>query len=260
MTYRGQNFLKDRNYISKIIEKLNIGKTDRFFEIGCGYGHITKEIAKNSKCILAIDVDLNLIERAYISLKNLDNVNLICADFLNIKLDKLNGNLRIFGNIPYYLTNPIIQKLVFEYGRYKDIHLTVQREVGERLFAVEGGRDFGIMTALLGAYTEVKKVFSIPKRAFHPVPEVDSVFIRIQKLAEPLLKPDEWVRYLDYLKVIFHQKRKILLNNLILLLDDMSKQEIKTYILSPLDIEPGVRAEQMGVGKLVQLYEYIKNK
>jgi 16S rRNA (adenine1518-N6/adenine1519-N6)-dimethyltransferase len=259
MIYRGQNFLVNNNYITKIIEEMNLDKSDKMLEIGCGYGQITEIIANKVAKIIALDIDDNLIQKAGKRLRTQLNVELICEDILLLNISKLDSDYRIFGNIPYYLTNPILKRVIFEYKRFKDIHFTVQKEVGERLTASHGSSNYGIMTVLLKSYVNIEQLLTIPANAFKPIPEVDSELIRITLKAEKLLEWDNWSEFQKFLQGVFHQKRKTLLNNLTHLIQDKSKDEIWINLLKPLGITKKERAEEIRLESLIEIFKKLSN-
>lgn len=258
MVRRGQNFLVDELFINKIISCMDLAIEDNFFEIGCGEATLTTYLVDEIKYIIAVDIDYDLIKKARFNLKDRVNLSLICGDILDLRMDNLHSGFRIFGNIPYYITNPIIKKIIFEYWNFEDIHLTVQKGVGERLSAEEENSSYGIMTALLGAYVEVESQFTIPDEAFYPVPEVNSSFIRITKLSEPLLDIANWESYFKFLQDIFHQKRKTLLNNLSFMYEGLEKDYLFERYLKPHNITKMMRAEDIDTSKLIGLYRDVK--
>ena len=210
----GQNFLRDEKVLDKIVDSSNIESNSLVIEIGPGDGALTSKLSKKAKNVLAYEIDLELKETLDNKF-NKTNVKIIYDDFLkrdikeDIKGIKYN-RLFIVGNLPYYITTPILLSLVDnKIKSYKNIFM-VQKEFGDRLTAKPGNREYGSITALLNNYYDIKKELFIPKEKFTPKPKVDSVIIS-------LLTKESDVNYSKYKKFIrdaFQFKRKNLRNNL----------------------------------------------
>ena len=212
----GQNFLQDNNIIKKIANVCNTNKEDLIIEIGPGQGALTKELVEKSK-VLAYEIDTDLKED--LTNKFVDkNINIIFDDFLNrnvredlssIKYD----DLYIIANLPYYITTPIINKIVDEKLNVKKMVLMVQKEVGERFSAKPGSKDYSSITIFLNYYFEIKKEFVVSRNAFYPKPNVDSIILSFTKKDTKYnVKNEE--KFFKLIRDSFTQKRKTLKNNL----------------------------------------------
>lgn len=210
----GQNFLQDDKIILNIVNSINPSVNDLVIEIGPGSGALTKYLVKNSP-LLCYEIDIEVKE--YLEKYNNDNLSIIFDDFLkrNIKEDikdyKYN-NLYIIGNLPYYITTPIITKIIEEELNVEEMVFMVQKEVAERLSAKPGSKDYGSISVYLNYYFDVKKLFVVNKNKFEPIPKVDSAVIKFIKKEQR--KPVDLNIFNKIVKDAFHMKRKNLRNNL----------------------------------------------
>ncbi len=212
----GQNFLNDKNIINKIASVAETRKDDLIIEIGPGAGALTEELVKKSK-VLAYEIDRELEETLRNKISN-DNFNIIFDDFLNrnIKKDIENieyNNLYVIANLPYYITTPIINKIIEENIDVSKMVLMVQKEVGERFSAKYGSRDYSSITVYLNYYFDIKKEFIVSRNSFYPKPNVDSIIISLTKKEKKYNVKDE-EKFFKLVKDSFTQKRKTLRNNL----------------------------------------------
>ncbi|MFH1779036.1 MAG: 16S rRNA (adenine(1518)-N(6)/adenine(1519)-N(6))-dimethyltransferase RsmA, partial [Candidatus Omnitrophota bacterium] len=168
--YLGQNFLVDQNIAKKIIQLCGFSGKDCVLEIGAGLGALTEQLLNLVKEVVAVERDRKLCAALGESLSGFDNVKIVCADFLKLDLRQmLEGGLRkikVIGNLPYYITTPIIEKLIEEKDRFDSIFITVQKEVAQRLCAKPGGKDYGSISCYLQFYMKPNILFHIGKRAF----------------------------------------------------------------------------------------------
>lgn len=253
----GQNFLTDKNIIDRIIEGSEIGPEDLVLEIGPGIGVITREAAACAKKVIAVELDSDLLPILDYTLGDLDNVEVINQDILKTDIPEIvgredfSGDLRIIGNLPYYITTPIIMKLLQEDTGAKSITVMMQKEVADRLKAAPGKKDCGAISLMVQYFVEVKEVAKVPRSSFVPQPKVDSTVLRLDVLKEkPISVKDE-----DYLfKVIkagFGQRRKTLLNSLSAL-DDMTKDKV-SKALENAGIDPIRRGETLSLQEFGRL-------
>ena len=214
----GQNFLKDQNIIKNIVSKTNIQSDSLVIEVGPGSGVLTKELAKVAKNVLAYEIDTRLEDLLDENLCDFQNIEIIYDDFLNrnikddIKKYEYN-NIYFVANLPYYITTPIISKIVSSGIDVKEMVLMVQKEVADRLSSKVGTREYGYITVLLNYYFEIDKVFNVSKNSFVPKPNVDSAVIRFRKRDNLLYLKD--YKYFDkFVQDAFRFKRKNIKNNL----------------------------------------------
>ena len=214
----GQNFINDHNIIEKIVRDTEIDKNSLVIEIGPGSGVLTKELAKNSNYVLAYEIDTRLEDILDENLKDYKNVNIIFDDFLNRNLaDDIKeynyDNLYIVANIPYYITTPILIKLIESKLPFKKITLMIQKEVGDRFTAKPKTRQYGSITVFLNYYFNIIKLFDVGRNSFIPKPNVDSVVISlVRKINKKEVHNEE--AFFQLVRDAFRFKRKNLRNNL----------------------------------------------
>ncbi|MBQ2160818.1 MAG: ribosomal RNA small subunit methyltransferase A, partial [Firmicutes bacterium] len=174
----GQNFLTDKNVIDRIIEGSDIGPEDLVIEIGPGIGVITREAAQAAKKVIAVEIDSDLIPILEYTLGDLDNVEILNRDILKTDLKKLiseqdfSGKVRIIGNLPYYITTPIIMKILEEDTGAASVTVMMQKEVADRLKAGPGSKDYGAISLMVQYYAEAREVVKVPRTVFVPQPKV----------------------------------------------------------------------------------------
>ena len=245
----GQNFLEDTNILDKIVSSVTVSENDLIIEIGPGKGALTKRLKKYNCDVIAFEIDTRLKDILE-SLKD-DKTNIVFEDFLNIKLNeyinKDYSNIHVIANIPYYITNPIIKKLLESNIKIKDITLMVQKEVAERLSASPKSKAYGSLTIYCNTFYNVKKVFDVSKYCFNPVPKVDSSIVQFQEKEDKYLIND----YSKFEKLVndsFSQKRKTLRNNLKNYNWSLIEEELKK-----LGYTDKVRAEELPIEVFVTL-------
>lgn len=246
----GQNFLQDNNIIRKIVETANIEKDSLIIEIGPGRGALTKYLVEKGQ-VLAYEIDTEL--KDYLEKEFADNsVDFIFEDFLqrNIKEDikKYKYNkLYVVANLPYYITTPIITKLIEEQIDLEKMVVMVQKEVGERFSATKGTKDYSSITVFLNYFFKIKKEFIVSKNAFIPKPNVDSIIISLNK-KENKLKVINEEKFFKLVRDSFRQKRKTLKNNL----KEYDFEKIYE-ILKKYNISESVRAEELPLEVFVEI-------
>ena len=212
----GQNFLQDNNIIKKIANVCETNKDDLIIEIGPGAGALTKELVEKSQ-VLAYEIDKELENNLTNTFVD-KNITFIFDDFLNRNVNKdLLGikykNLYVIANLPYYITTPIINKIIDEKIDVNKMVLMVQKEVGERFSAKPGTKEYSSITVFLNYYYEIKKEFVVSRNAFYPKPNVDSIILSFTKKEKKHKIIDE-EKFFKLVRDSFTQKRKTLKNNL----------------------------------------------
>ena len=204
----GQNFIQDKNIIQKIINVINPTKDDKIIEIGPGKGAITEYLISSNQ-LTAIEIDPLLY--SYLKDKFQSKLNLINDDILNIDLCNYSDYNKIVGNLPYYITTPIIFKILHQ-PFFDEAVFMVQKEVAERITASPGNKIYGRLSVMVQVLADVKKEFNISKNIFYPKPKVDSSLIKI------FIKKNNNVNnmelFSEIVKIAFGQRRKILRNSL----------------------------------------------
>lgn len=247
----GQNFLIDKNIIDKIIAGTEIGPQDTVLEIGPGMGVITAEAAAQAKNVIAVEVDKSLLPILAETLAGCDNVRIINEDILKLDIDKIiaeetagDGEAKVIGNLPYYITTPIIMKLLEE-TTVKSITIMMQKEVADRIKAAPGSKIYGAISVAVQYYCQVEKIADVPKTVFIPQPQVDSVVLRLVRRGEPAVEVLDKGIFFACVKAGFGQRRKTLLNSL-QTVRGTSKAMIEES-LAAAGVEAGRRAETLSL-------------
>ena len=257
----GQNFLTDKNIIDNIIEASNIGENDLVIEIGPGIGVITKEAAAKAGSVIAVEIDKNLIPILQETLADETNVKIINRDILKTDLtavieeEKKNfpqmESVRIIGNLPYYITTPIIMKLLEDGVPADSITVMMQKEVADRIKAAPGNKERGALSVAVQYYCQVVKVTDVPKEVFVPAPKVDSTVLRLDIRKEKPVELKDDKLFFKAVKSGFAQRRKTLLNSLASG-TGLGKDKIG-QILEEAGIDPGRRAETLDIDEFAKI-------
>lgn len=242
----GQNFIIDENIIKSIVTKAEIDKETLVIEIGPGAGSLTYGLAMTAKNVLCYEIDTTLNEILSGNLKGFDNIDVKYEDFLKADVIRDIGKydykkLYVVANLPYYITTPIIIKLIEDKIDVDKIVVMVQKEVGDRFKAEPGSKDYGSLSIFLKYYFDVNKIMDVSKNVFLPKPNVDSIVVCFSKRKERIKVNNETL-FFKLVKDSFVQKRKTLRNNLKIY--DLDKINA---ILSKHNYDLSVRAEQLSI-------------
>ncbi len=255
----GQHFLGDAGWRQRILKILAPGANESWIEIGAGHGEMTQLLAGSGRRVLAIEADTRLYEDLQQKVSShprewLD-VRIISGDVLTINFHELlSGDFRVYGNLPYYITSPILHHLFQYAGQIRSIHILIQVEVAERIVAQPGRREHGYLSALCQFYTNPEIVLRIPPGAFRPPPRVHSALVRMTLPGERAwLKVTDEKRFLEFVQGCFEQKRKTLRNNLRALASD---EQIHRTI-QDCGLRHDTRAEQLTLGQFASLFSRI---
>ena len=214
----GQNFLVNKNIRGKIAGLLGLTHSDTVLEIGAGRGELTRLIAQKAKKVIALEIDPCLCAILRDNLNGLSNVEIINRDVLKFDLDsrlpKPGGKLKVFGNIPYYISTPIIERFFEHRDRIDSIFITVQKEFARRMCAKPGSKDYGAFSCFVQYYSEPKMLLEISKGSFFPVPKVDSCLVRLKMRDKPAVDAQDEALLFKVIRSAFNQRRKILRNSL----------------------------------------------
>ncbi len=251
----GQNFLIDEQIIDNTISSANIGKDDLVIEIGPGLGTLTNKLLQNAGKVICIELDKKMMEILKERFFLFDNIEIINEDVLKIDLNKIIDensyqNVKVVANLPYYITTPIIMKLLETRARFDSITVMVQKEVADRLCAKTGTREAGAITYAVEYYADAKKLFLVPNTSFVPMPNVESEVIMLevrQNKFEDVKNEDMLFKIIKY---AFMQRRKTLTNALQGM--DISK-EILREILDKLGIDERVRGEALSLEDFINI-------
>ncbi len=261
----GQNFLINENIVDNIIKSSNISKNDLIIEIGPGLGTLTSQLLENAGKVIAIEFDNKMLTILNERFKLYNNLTLINNDVLKVDLNKLiNENLnenitncKVVANLPYYITTPIITKLLGDKLPLKSITVMVQKEVAERLTAIPGQKNTGSITYIIYYFSNAKIILDVPKNCFIPAPDVNSSVINLEILDTPRVKIDNEKLFFDIIKSGFSQKRKTILNNLVNSKIISSKEKAE-QLLSNIGIDSNIRAEKLSLENFAKIYEEIQ--
>ena len=250
----GQNFLIDRLAIKKIIDAADLNSRDIVLEIGPGLGVLTIELAKSVKQVIALEKDYKMIEILKETLRDFNNVEIIQGDALKTKKDFPSFPYKILGNLPFYLTAPIIRQFLEKENPPKEMTLIVQKEVGQRICAEPP--QMSILAVSVQLYAEPKIISYISKKSFWPSPKVDSAIIKISNIG--LNKGTDRDLFFKIVKAGFSQPRKQLINNLSKGLA-MDREKTERWLLNN-KIEPSQRAETLKIEDWLNLLRDFSKK
>lgn len=253
----GQNFLNDQNTVlERIMEVSQVSSDDEVLEIGPGEGALTELLLQRAKKVNCVEIDRDLEKILRKKFDDNPKFNLHMGDILETDLREIIGaNTKVVANIPYYITSPIINKLIEHRDLIDEVYLMVQKEVGERVSATSG-KERSVLTLAVEYFGEAEYLFTIPKEFFTPVPKIDSGFIGIKfykdKRFENII--DENI-FFKYVKGAFSNKRKNIVNNLATL--GISKDKIQG-VLTELGISFNERAENLSIEQFIELAKLLE--
>lgn len=247
----GQNFLINDEVINTIVEASNIEKEDLVIEIGPGLGTLTRKLLEKAKKVICIELDKRMVSILNDRFSLYNNFELINDDILKVNLkeiinDELNNNVqrvKVVANLPYYITTPIIMKLLEDKLNIESITVMVQKEVAKRLTVTPGEKLSGAITYAVNYYTQPEEIILVPNSSFIPEPEVESEVIKLVLRKEPPVKINNEAFLFKLIKVSFMQRRKTLVNG-ITNSGLMKKEEIKA-LLKKLNLSENIRGENL---------------
>jgi 16S rRNA (adenine1518-N6/adenine1519-N6)-dimethyltransferase len=265
MTHRsppklGQHFLTHARYRRRILEALPLRRNDLVIEIGAGRGAMTSLLADRAGRVVAVEVDPELATHLHQEFQGDARVDILAADILATDIGEIcrqheSEKCVVFGNLPYYITSPIVHHLFAAQDWIRDMTLLVQREVAERLAAGPGTRAYGYLSVLAQLHSQPRLLFNVPPGAFSPPPKVQSTLVDFQMKARlPSFSLDDRTKFLDFVKQCFSQKRKNLPNNL-------SKTFTRARVeraLASLGLSPQLRAEQLTLEQFAALFDRLR--
>jgi 16S rRNA (adenine1518-N6/adenine1519-N6)-dimethyltransferase len=253
----GQNFLIDDSVLKDIVDSANIDKDDLVIEIGPGVGTLTKELLKKAKKVCAIELDSDLIPILNEELKEYNNFELIHKDALKTDFKELIGeelNTKLVANLPYYVTTPIISKLIKENYNFESLTIMIQKEVGERIAANPSTKEYGALSILVQYYCDVEIVRKVSADSFVPKPKVDSIVIKLSKLSEPKVKVKSKELFFKIVRNSFNMRRKTLWNGLKSL--NLPKEQLEKAF-EYAGIDPKRRGETLSLSEFGKLADSI---
>ena len=260
----GQNFLIDDTVIEDIVNGADIKKEDLVIEIGPGLGSMTALLVKKAKKVICVELDKKMIKILNDRFIAYNNIELINEDVLKLDLNKLIKQekeqneikeVKIVANLPYYITTPIIMKLLEENLDIQSITVMIQKEVADRLIEVPSGKNTGAITYTVYYYCECEKIREVENTCFIPMPEVTSEVINLKLRKEPAVEIENKKVFFNIIKSAFMQRRKTLLNSLLNSGVFLSKEE-GLEVLKKLGLKEDIRAEKLTIEDFARLSNY----
>lgn len=260
----GQNFLIDDETVAGIVETASVSKEDLIIEIGPGLGTLTKELLERAGKVICIELDKRMIEILEDRFSMYDNFKVINEDVLKVNLKDLIQkekikNTKIVANLPYYITTPIIMKLLEDKLDIETITVMIQKEVADRLVTEPGTGDTGAITYTIHYYTNPKRILEVPNTSFIPSPKVNSTVVKLNILKTPSIEVKNEKQLFDIIKTAFMQKRKTLVNAIANSGKYGSKEQVEKT-LQKLEIDLKIRPEKMSLEQFAKLSNLIETK
>ncbi len=255
----GQNFLVDKNIQNKIIAACDLSDEDIVLEIGSGRGDLTLRLVQNVKSVLALEIDRRLHPGLELGLIKYDNCRIIKSDILKFDLDKyladnlIKQKIKVIGNIPYYISSPIIEYLINHRQLINHAFLTVQKEFGRRVSSPPGSKEYGSFSCFVQYYCRCRILFEIKRNSFVPAPNVDSCFLSLAFRDKPPVDVEDEAAFFKLIRTAFNQRRKTLRNSLESL---ASPGEIEEY-LGAAGLDKNIRPEDLGLEEFCGLSNYL---
>ena len=250
----GQNLLVDNNILDKIVANAGLTEDDTVIEIGPGIGSLTQKLAEKVANVVAVEVDERLEGVLEETLTAYDNIEVVFGDALEVDFDDLvEGEYKIVANLPYYITTPIVMRLLEEGFNVTDIVFMVQKEVGERMAADPGGKEYGILSIAIQFYTRAKILFNVPPHSFIPQPKVDSSVISLDVLATPPVNVTSEEFFFKIVNAGFQQRRKTIRNSLSKAANINLSRDLVDQALESVNIDSRRRAEKLSLEQFAKL-------
>lgn len=256
----GQNFLTDQNVLDDIVNGSNVCEEDFVIEIGPGVGTLTKELLKKAKRVCAIELDSDLIPILTEELKDFPNFELIHKDALKVDFNELIGDeksVKVVANLPYYVTTPIIARLLKEGYKFKSLTIMIQKEVAERIASEPNCKEYGALSILVQYYCDTEILRKVPPTCFIPQPKVDSIIIKLDRLDEPRVKVKDKELFFKIVRQSFNMRRKTL-RNAIKSLGEVSGENIDR-VFNDAGIDPRRRGETLSLQEFGDLADSVYN-
>lgn len=257
----GQNFLIEPNVLSRIVDHANVTDKTGVIEIGPGIGALTEQLARRAKKVVAFEIDQRLLPILNETLAPYSNVTVIHQDVLEANLVEAIKEhfheceeIMVVANLPYYVTTPIIMKLLEDKLPLKGIVVMLQKEVADRIAANPSTKEYGSLSIAVQYYTEAKTVMTVPKTVFVPQPNVDSAIIRLLVRDTPIVELKNESFFFEIVRASFAQRRKTLLNNLVHFLPNgKERKSVIEEALGQAEIDGRRRGESLSIEEFAKL-------
>lgn len=262
----GQNFLVEPNILTKMLEAGEIDKETSVIEVGPGIGALTERLARAAKKVVSFEVDQRLEPILKKELRDYSNVEIIFQDILHADLKEIiqtrfqpGERIVVAANLPYYITTPIIMRLIEEKLPIDTFVMMMQKEVAQRMTAQPHSKNYGSLTVAIDYYTEAEIAFIVPKTVFIPQPNVDSAVLKLQRREHPKVQVEEEQFFFKLTQASFQQRRKTLWNNLTSYFGKSAevKEELEKR-LQRIGINPTRRAETLSIEEFASLADALK--
>lgn len=260
----GQNFLIDQNILNKIVEAADLNEGTGALEIGPGIGALTERLAMSAGAVTAVEIDQRLIPILQDVLSSYPHVNIRHADVLKVDLHELFredfsevSKVSVVANLPYYVTTPILMKLLEERLPLSNIVVMIQKEVAERMAARPGGKDYGSLSIAVQYYSEPELICTVPHTVFIPQPNVESAVIRLKIRERPPVEVKDEKHFFDVVRASFTQRRKTISNNLKARFFPDEGREALEALLAEAGIEPSRRGETLSLAEYARLSDVL---
>ena len=259
----GQNFLIDKNINEKIIEAASINKDDVVIEIGPGLGNLTQLLCKEAKKVISIEIDKDF-KKIHEDILNYDNLEIIYDDFMEINLNKIlepydKKEIKVVANLPYYITTPIIMKLLEEKYPINKIVVMIQKEVAERFASTPGGKEYGAITLTINYYSETHYAFTVSPEVFIPKPKVSSAVVVFDVLDKPKYSVYSEEILFKVIKGAFAKRRKTFVNSLSSTFPEFDK-EIILDSLKNFNLNIAIRGEKLSLEEFVKISNFLMER
>ncbi|MFD1773631.1 16S rRNA (adenine(1518)-N(6)/adenine(1519)-N(6))-dimethyltransferase RsmA [Paenibacillus rhizophilus] len=260
----GQNFLIDQNILNKIVDAAALDESTGALEIGPGIGALTERLAQTAGAVTAVEIDQRLIPILQKVLSPYPHVKIRHADVLKVDLHELFSEdfgevskVSVVANLPYYVTTPILMKLLEEKLPLANIVVMIQKEVAERMAASPGGKDYGSLSIAVQYYSEPELICTVPHTVFIPQPNVESAVIRLKVRERPPVEVKDEKHFFEVVRASFTQRRKTISNNLKARFFPKEGRERLEALLAEAGIEPSRRGETLSLAEYARLSDVL---
>ena len=253
----GQNFLIDPNIVRKIVAAAELAPEDTVLEIGPGRGILTDALSRAAKRVVAVEIDPQLHHLLEKRQADWPNVELVCADALTYSMEAVPAGAIVVANLPYYISTPLLFRLLDHRNRFSRLVLMLQNEVADRLVAKAGSADYGVLSVMAQYAADITKVFRVSAQCFRPRPEVGSAVVLLRTKKESVLSPQEEPTFAAVVKAAFAHRRKMLVNSL---RDEGYEPQRVTRALTDMNILATARAETLTLEQFVRLSERLDRR
>jgi len=256
----GQNFLIDDSVPRDIVNGAEVSEEDLVIEIGPGVGTLTAQLLNKAKRVVAIELDDKLIPILQKEIGNNPKFELIHKDALKVNFDEIIGDeekVKLVANLPYYVTTPIIVKLLKDKHKFQSLTIMIQKEVAERMNAKPGNKDYGSLSLLVQYYCNTEIIRKVPPQCFIPRPKVDSIVIKLERLKEPRVKVQNEKLFFDIIRNSFNMRRKTLWNGVKNI--GLSKEKLE-LAFERANIDPKRRGETLTIQEFAALADRINEE